>query len=260
MRFLSIFLLSLLVTFTHCIPSPQTPSTIPNTFTKRNEDVVHSGNYAIVNCATKATPADLLLRRTYNRLGDVITDLDDHGLSSPYGLKAFFKSASAILRIREVFSRIRRGDSIYPNGVEAAPVLYCLSADDPDEYARNIYNDQCVKKGYPAGTIAGTEFVVLCPLFWTVEIEPGPEECPILLFNRFPRETDGLIQNQFSTLVHELVHLYGVEGSATGMETYGVQEVIELGAAQSVENAANYEYYASFVVAGCTEAPTIFGP
>jgi len=93
---------------------------------------------------------------------------------------------------------------------------------------------------------------MLCPRFWHLPLLPDSRQCPKVRRNTLAPNDVRLVMNAQSQLVHELSHLYGVGGGGDrrGLnwqmgeyEPHLLQEVVDLSAGNSINNAQNYAYY-----------------
>ena len=90
---------------------------------------------------------------------------------------------------------------------------------------------------------------------WNLPTRLTADSCPDIIGRRsrrrFSPNNDALMRSQFAGVLHELVHLYNpfeVEGFK---ETYLIQDLVELNATDSLQNAQNYVAYAASIQAGC---------
>ena len=94
---------------------------------------------------------------------------------------------------------------------------------------------------------------------WNLPIGLTEDSCPDIIGRRsrrrFSRNNDGLMRSQFAGVLHELVHLYNPFEEEGFKETYLIQDLVDLNATASLQNAQNYVAYAAAVEAGCEQFP-----
>ncbi|MCJ1486083.1 hypothetical protein MMC06_006259 [Schaereria dolodes] len=111
------------------------------------------------------------------------------------------------------------------------------------------YAEVCDDDGFGAAWVNGTQFIMICPIFLqskAIKAYPVAADCAT---------QEDLWVNQYSILVHELIHLYlGTLGKAALVpEVYNSTECMGLSAADALINPHNYAYYVGNVKAGCTD-------
>ena len=229
-----------------------------------------SGSYRLLQCGFGGQPGsqasivqDILA--TVRRKTEVVLVDAKLGSSSTHGFTSFFKSDSNKNVIQDVFSKILDGPvvTVSPQRAQnihratAFPTIVCANEGDPS--TEWMYNSLCQEQTHTAaGQRPGTELVVLCPLFFRLGqmgyAEPSSGFCPILIDNKLSPNSEALTLNQLSAMVHELTHLYGPVNQPN-MESYRIQDAIDLNATASLENASNFVFYFAAIVAGCTAFP-----
>ena len=94
---------------------------------------------------------------------------------------------------------------------------------------------------------------------WNLPTGLTADSCPDVVGRRrgrrFSPNNDALMRSQFAGVLHELVHLYNTFEKEGFKETYLIQDLVELSATDSLQNAQNYVAYASAIQAGCDEFP-----
>ena len=170
-------------------------------------DIPTSGNYAIYRCGKGRRSKTAALQRTLPIIYEILqaaSSDSSNGIQSPYGFKALFKTDDAKHRVRTVFETIMRGDDVYPEGEKAKPTIVCLAPDD--NTFGHLYEPYCIRNGEPAKQITGTQFVFLCPDFWSYPRTPNTRTCPRVANNAIVPSSMALVSTRTSIHLHELVH------------------------------------------------------
>ena len=219
-------------------------------------DHTTSGSYQIRNCNagqinSKASALQALLPQIYNNLQAVIADAE-LGNSSHHGFASFFYENKNIPYVQGVFKNIAAGDPLPLAGEGRAinpllrlglPTIVCLQ---PGYQETAGLHTGCIENpNVPAATSGN--FVVLCPSFWDLENEPQPYQCPRVRRNTLTPNDDSLVKNRESILIHELLHVYGLNPNSRWQdgdyEEYFVRDATDLDEEDGMKNAANYAYY-----------------
>ena len=206
----------------------------------------------ISNCNRSGYSDDLrqLLPEIQQALRRNIIDLDS-GTTSVHGFRTFFKSNSNVAIIKSVFQAIIAGANTNSGD---RPIIECLNPEDMTEEDQiEVYNKFCrsARRGVvEAMDFPKTSLVVLCPRFWDHPRFPISDDCIDVNGRRgrahFSERGLGLIHTRFSSLVHELVHLYNpLDAAYLKGEVYSAQECMALDADRSMENASNWALYAA---------------
>lgn len=229
--------------------------------------IVGSGHYQIIKCNAGQTDSmalklQTLLPEIWNNLKAVIADATA-GTSSNHGFSAFFKANDNIQTVQNVYQNMAAGNpvSVNANAVSkgrninplnlAWPGLVCVQKGDPSTLEHYLVCTTGDLAGRLVAGIAG-QYVMLCPAFWTLPESPYIDNCPRVRRNTLTPNDESLVLNQQSALVHELAHLYGVEGGGQTLggdwqegnyEPYLLQDCVDLSATDSANNAQNYAYY-----------------
>ena len=94
-----------------------------------------------------------------------------------------------------------------------------------------------------SGSVPGTPYVFLCPAFFKLPIAPLTSQCPVPTSMSTLRGSGSFIMTQYTDMVHELVRMY--LGAHLKTEYYGLNDVLGLGAGESVINPGSYTWYAA---------------
>lgn len=94
---------------------------------------------------------------------------------------------------------------------------------------------------------------------WNLPTGLTADSCPDIVGRRsrrrFSPNNDALMRSQFAAVLHELVHLYNPFEEEGFKETYLIQDLVDLNATDSLQNAQNYVAYAAAIQAGCDQFP-----
>ena len=167
-------------------------------------DITHNGNYLISNCAGEAAGLQQRLVIYGQQVQRAVDSLSDPNFATPPGFISWFKNAANVPTVKDILSLISVGNNIvYNGGAPVQPQLLCISDGSTDtkmqEWWIRCSNPDPRKR--PIGfTIPNSGTVGLCPRFFELP-DNSPARCPSNLLD--------LVQNQFGTLVHEWVHVFG---------------------------------------------------
>ncbi|MCJ1230007.1 hypothetical protein MMC12_006678 [Toensbergia leucococca] len=219
----------------------------------QHPDTISSGNYLIVDCAEHADAIANILQMTLAHLPRAV-------IINTSAYQAFLKGVNPY-KVTSLFTSISRGVNFTDVRISERPTLACLTG--PASYWR-AYWAACVELGISALWQQETQTIILCPIFWnahTLNVFPEPEDCDIV-----NQENTGFVvpdrvwSNQYSILVHELVHLYFRQvfwkQSILHNEPYNVNTCMGLVPDLKEINAHNYAYYVANIAANCTHFPT----
>ena len=214
-------------------PAPDTPT-----------DIVGTGNYLISNCLYQqvgdlATGLISVMEQTGAIIaGDLTADLIRNQKSSSWFLWSF-KESSNTIRVYNMFQLIYGGGNINVNGTDQQPTLHCVRDGSSDPRMQEFWgycNDP--QYGNPiAAQLIGYQSILLCPKFFN---EPAEVR------GACPADRTLLAYTQSSTLVHEMIHLYGdtpdgqhnIGGKTfgVGQEKYDLQGAFDLSVTNSLRN------------------------
>ena len=223
---------------------------------------VQVGNYQLFYCDhdNHAERLTTYLEHLRGNLEKVISDVD-LGVGSPHGYSAFFKGNKNKARVKRLFRNISLGKPILvlPNkgrGIYTAtyrlPTIVCVRKGIPAIAGLvKVCKENVQGATVGAAFEANSELMLLCPQFWVLEEEPHGRECPTLDSTLTPNTGSLADRFQQSQLVHELAHMYGADGGTPGawvdgeVETYRVNDAVNLDEAHSLTNAQTYALYYS---------------
>ncbi|KAL9603154.1 MAG: hypothetical protein Q9219_001357 [cf. Caloplaca sp. 3 TL-2023] len=194
-----------------------------------------------------------MVSNLYSTLADL-----DYGIHSHHGYRSLFKTNAHVNDIRDVYRRIANAIELNATHPEMAglrpPTILCRDDRATDPVDAHNYRVTCEKQPgqkLATGAVSSheTASVALCDFFWRIPSEPEEDDCPIWTNGRRFRMLENsaaLARNQYSILIHEFVHLYNeYDPPYDYVEVYKLQEAVNLDAAESLKNAANYAYYAA---------------
>lgn len=144
-------------------------------------------------------------------------------------------------KVKSVLTGIAAGSSLFLNDQLHRPKIGCSNPDLPEFATSWAY---CWQPNPPvfAMRLNTTPWVFLCPRVFREPRLPTHDNCVGQPFRGAFSTGQGLGQNQFSHLFHELVHLY-LDGPGLTPEIYGIWAAIDLPPSESVENPSNYAFY-----------------
>ena len=136
-------------------------------------------------------------------------------------------------------------------GLLSAPRFACVTTSTIHLYpwveVDPYYACTWLLPGAGAYYLAGSSYIFLCPLFWSLEPAPTRENCPRVIHNRFVG--DGALLSDYKTyiLIHEMVHFYlgatSLTQSSFPAEKYQLNECVALDRDNSLLNPSNYHFY-----------------
>lgn len=176
------------------------------------------------------------------------------GLSSPNGFPALFKTEANIAPVTALFQHIANKDRLN-TGVIRYPVIFtCVNPGE--RHTGKMFQYSLQHPDVPAASDSKTNDIFVFPLFWELMRGPSYAQCPGIEENKALPNDGRLVANQYGTLVHELADKYLHFGESrehwtASVESYNVQDAIELSEGDSLQNAQNYALLA------CCEFPPI---
>ncbi|KAL9634365.1 MAG: hypothetical protein Q9204_003035 [Flavoplaca sp. TL-2023a] len=212
------------------------------------------GNYMIFHCENLDRSAGFpeLFARVRETIELVLLDLQ-HGIDSPHGYRAFFKSNKHLPIVQSVFQNITAGRNLRGR----RPLINCLHPYGEAVTRPSAYSAICEpREGHELVRARALQsgFLILCPEFFRYPaFANGTEDCPVIAgrrgFQKFAEEENGsaLTDTQFGTLIRELVRSYNPldKGPKEG-GINGAKECFELNGEQSIQNAGNWVLYAAY--------------
>lgn len=193
---------------------------------------VSSGNFLIQYCGAQAGSVKGFLGHAYNSLEIVVETLN----SSSDVYKAFF-SGVAPDQVKDVFRRITTSPNISVSEASERPVIECVT-----ETQTRVWTF-CQKSQSWAAWQVGTQFIFLCPIFWTkLNHYPTPSDCGKVNGAGTRSTGPNLANTQYTVLVHELTHLY-LERQSLTPEVYNANDCMALPGSMSEINPNSYALY-----------------
>lgn len=209
-------------------------SVSPTNFSKATDVFYPTGNYLIYGCGYSTKEIKALLAQVHHHLQKAIDSIESAGPSGTEAYNAFFRGVDPKI-VTGVFRRIIAGSNILVNGQAQQPSIACLHPNNP--VLRPHWNI-CEKSKMDAFHDE-SQYVFLCPSALRLPTYPHSRNC-VRANTKF--NVQKLVVNQFTILIHELVHLY-LNRPNLKPEVYGVIRCLELPPEKSVANAANYHFY-----------------
>ncbi|KAL9005517.1 MAG: hypothetical protein Q9188_001719 [Gyalolechia gomerana] len=227
-----------------------------------DENTTSYNGYRLANCGTSEDVGPGLtsllgfLIQMKPALESVIDDAK-HGPGSAHGYAAFFKSGTNILKVVTAYQRLVDATPVIVSDERAKligthtpqPVLQCIHTNDPQTADILKECDRLVARQQPLIPWPGTEYVSVCPSFFTLTQYPPPEQiCPTLgADGRFEPGDGKLMGSGFAQAVYALIIMYNRDLHQT-YENFGsvfdVRFAVALDSRQSLLNAENYGFYA----------------
>ena len=211
-------------------------------------DLTSHENFLIARCGKdisggKADQLINFLRELGGDLPRIIIEAQS-GSRSPYGFKALFTSDQSIPVVTAAFSNISDTAS-FPNPRKEQITFVCLEPGDP--FTSQIYH--FVNSTHPS--LAFNEFdspnIYLCPSFFDgTAPRPKPYHCPLFRRDAIARNADDILSTtQYGIIIHELIDKYLHPHFLNQSEYYNLRECMKLPQAQQLQNAENYNFFAS---------------
>jgi len=239
----------------------------PPTSAQVDTSIVWSGKYQIIKCNagqanSMASKLQAILPEVWSNLQDTIKDAAK-GTSSSHGYSAFFKTSDNIQLVQAVYQNMAAGKPVSLAADSTSqgrninplnlvwPGLVCIQPGDPATAEHYLACTTGPLAGHMVAGLAG-QFTMLCPHFWLLPDEPDISNCPRVRRNTLTPNDDSLVSNRQAQLVHEFAHLYGVRGGGGSRginwregeyEPYLLQDVVDLSAKNSLNNAQNFAFY-----------------
>ena len=215
-----------------------------------SDDNLVVGPYVISRCGSKgepnsrATRLSRIIPRMIDDLNHKIIPDAKLGFNSSHGFGTFFGLSSSVQFVTDIFEQIASGHQVMGHDHVIRPVTFiCANADDNKKSGRSFYK-KCTSNPYvPMAVVKGTEVVMICPLLWEGEDFLPPSQCP-QAFNStamIVAADSAFGEDTFSTIVHELAHIYGIVGRP---EAYDFGELVDLSPERQLQNAQNFGFYA----------------
>ena len=213
-------------------------------------DVTHNGNYLIARCSKdvsggKADQLISLLQETGRDLPKIIFEANT-GTDSPHGFKSLFTSNESIPAVTANFAKLSNSTTVIVDGQQQQVTFVCLEPGDP--FTAPMYDFVVSDR---TGGIAFSQFgspnIYLSPSFFRdISRDPAPYHCPLFRGDAIARNSDDIFSTtQYGTIIHELMDKYLHFETLDQPETYYLRDCIRLSEAQQLQNAENYNFFAS---------------
>ena len=214
-----------------------------------SDDNLVVGPYVISRCG-KGEPNSRAMRLS-RIIPQIIDDMTNKiipdaklGFNSSHGFGTFFSLSSSAEFVTNIFEQIASGHQVMGYDHVTRPVTFiCANADDNKEIGRKMYKKCTNNLHVPMAVVRGTEVVMICPLLWEGEDFLPPSQCP-QAYNSTAMTVasdSAFGEDTFSTIVHELAHIYGILGRP---EAYRLWDVVDLSPERQLQNAQNFGFYA----------------
>ncbi|KAL8993280.1 MAG: hypothetical protein Q9169_006464 [Polycauliona sp. 2 TL-2023] len=288
---LSLTLLIIISTTLTTALIPRSPQTSP---TPQNWEVVKFGRYNIVGCSSQNTETlQTLLSTLQTIIQPAIQDADSSLTAttpSPAFSTFFHNPLIAASTVSRILTDISTGRSAYPpsdallrsNGlhplVNGNPTFICitepglnLGRSDGPEPDLDGY-DLCQKDG-PALVMdhfVETQYINVCPSFFTIGIPPLPPKNHCLRVNRILNrfQGSGAVMSHFQiwVLLEEIVGYYMGGWKGVGVKDFGyyegrgegishINDCMALPAKKAIRNEMSFVYYVASLYGNCTAFP-----
>lgn len=135
------------------------------------------------------------------------------------------------------------GDVWVPSrGGNYKPFIICDNANVP-AVRESSFHAECASNARIRAFHAKEQSeIFLCPRHWTSEVEPMANHCPRPIGNRQYVSGVMLGESQWSTLLHELLHIY-IGVPTLDPEVYSIWGAPDLPASKAVINPTNYVFF-----------------
>lgn len=120
------------------------------------------------------------------------------------------------------------------------------------------YYDNC-RQGAIASILTGTQYIILCPSFFSMTAAPTKATCPYV--NRWTDNFNdrdkgkSLVNFQIFALMHEIAHFYIYATIRSRVDIYEINNCVKLGAQYARGNPRSYDYYAGMINSKCASFP-----
>lgn len=214
------------------------------------EDISNNGNYLVARCG-KSTPggkADQVVSLLREIGGDLptIIAIANTGTSSEYGFKSLFTSNDAVPTVTANYGKLSESESVIVGGRASRITFVCLEPGDPVTASAYNYAMETQPRG-AAYSEFGSEKIYLTPFFFNhLRRNPEPYRCPIFRKTHIAINGDDILgTTQYGVIIHELMDKYLHFNDLGQAEKYTVRECINLPPDRQLQNAENYNLFAS---------------
>ena len=228
-------------------------------------DTFSYGRYYITGCGqARAKTLINLLSTLQNILPTAISDAESSPIHYSGAFNTFFYNPLlASQRVADLLTNISYGTPIYPTihdmldldyrlvTVPGSPTFICASqpewalSQNPEigDYFYWCGNHTDVVMDYQGGS----QFLVICPQFWSIGLPMFPHEYTCLSVNKVTerfRGTGAQISHfMIWVVLEELAHFYINAGRGNTRDVSAVNDCVKLGWREALWNAASYMYY-----------------
>lgn len=216
------------------------------------KDIYWNGPYFFLGCEPDQGAAmKALFKQVGISLSNSIIPDAELGAASPYGFKTWFSTNSGTI-VSDIYQDINdaSSDSSVNGRAVTKPTFVCVNYNNPLLQAAS---SACQRKNYIGVTKPDTDYIMLCPRFWDSDHGdyPSNSDCPQVngaetAFTSGNAAFSGQLKinyNKQSTIIHELVHKYSP--SPNNNEVYGINQCIQLSAADQLDNPNNYAFHSA---------------
>ena len=234
----SLLLLLLPATFAH--PHPQIPDEPPN---DGDMPVTNLNQFTTNLCTDIQTSTLNSLFDDINHDIPTILNSITQGLASPNGFPALFKTEANIAPVTTLFQRIGNRDRLNTGVIRYSVLFTCVNPGE--RYTSQMFQYSLQNPDVPAASDSKNNDIFIFPLFWELLRGPSYTQCPGIEGNRALPNDGRLVASQYGTIVHELADKYLHFGESrehwtASVESYSVQDAIDLSAEDSLQNAQNH--------------------
>ena len=214
------------------------------------DDITNNGDYLIARCGKhipggKADQLVSLLREIGEDLPTIIVEANT-GTSSEYGFKSLFTSDDAVPAVTANYGKLSESENVLVRGRASQVTFVCLEPGDP--VTASIYNS--ILAAEPRATASSqfnSEKIYLTPFFFSqLRRNPKPYRCPLFRKTYVAINGDDILgTTQYGIIIHELIDKYLHFSGLDQPEKYNLRECMSLPADQQLQNAQNYNHFAS---------------
>ena len=183
-----------------------------------------------------------LLDRIYSGIQQAHGDIDSTGPGGSPVYNTFLGGINPS-KVRILFSEVATGSNVSISGMPAKPpTIMCVYAKYREVIPREYAHCTRPNSGTAAMWEDKTQFIFLCPYFWTFPVYPSVDSCPEVLLGGTRLSKSSIVETQMSVLFHELLHLY-MGNRILEPEAYEINACTSLHPDEAAINVSNYGYY-----------------
>ena len=224
-----------------------------STHSNSSTSSVSRSGFIVEDCGNRTSD----LMKTLDGISNIVRPaLRDVGLGTfgRHGFEALFKENGTQTVVRYILQEIEEGtpkSGLQPDpGRLERPRFACATQSSLKNHPFLTIDPWklCQAKGSPVSVYIGdTAYTFICPDFWTIPSSPDGDHCMSLRRNGFQGNGHGTMNFQTYTLIHEMVHFYLGNSSASAIteppEVYWPNDLVILHPKDSIVNPANYQLY-----------------